>query len=411
MATILRNKPSIKLLNLAALTLIMSLGSLCQSSLGMETTQSISNNALPQNRGNLTSEAQIALTSKGQELLKNIYSGVPVDMEKSTLYEDLFSDYKKQFYGNQYSYLGYLDPTISLRWYWSSVDETYNTTRKNQMIGIVAITWALADLAEKQGDSFERGSFTIKDPEHRLYNFLLDYVRLTTGYDDPQTIPYVLTTSNFAYRREPTLYGSSHHKNHCPESQFGIDVRFAPSEGVLKLCPYDTTHLLFAMLDLGGQEEPLLFVKWEDLGMGSFGATLSHSLGFMHSQKNVKNDARREKDIQEDITSSFEKLKTLAGLNGNYKTIRSMFLKASKLKEITFKSKQNYLKALDTLDKPNSSDESECFDIQAIIDSSKRHALIYDSAVDFLNLVDTNYPNGNNHLRCGNEIILDLGAK
>ena len=367
-------------LNLAVILVGTALGGLSQPSfsMDMDTCQTIAQDASPLNKGALSLETQKILTIKGHELLNQIYSNEPVDLLNSTLHSDLFFQFEKEFYGNQYSYVADYAPTNLFRWYWSSTDESYNTQRKNQMMGIVAITWALAALAEKQGDCFERGSFTIKDPGHCLYNFFLDYVKLTTGFQDPQTVPYALTTCNFAYRRDPSLHGSSHHKVHCPQSQFGVDIRFAPTEGILKLCPYDTTHLLFAMLDIGGQNEPLLFVKWEDLGMGSLGAAVSHSLGFMHSQKNVADEARREKDIKADILSSFEKMQALAGIEGTFKTIRSMVLKASELKTQ---------------------------------DIMVTNALVHDSAVEFLTLVDTHYPNGNNHLRCGNEVVLELGRK
>ena len=39
---------------------------------------------------------------------------------------------------------------------------------------------------------------------------------------------------------------------------------------------------------------------------------------------------------------------------------------------------------------------------------TKSQAAIHDAANSFIDLVDKTYPNKNNHLRCANEVILDL---
>lgn len=362
------------------------------------------------NRGNLSPEFQKELTLQGHDLLTQIYSGKPVDLANSTLFKDMSEKFGKEFYANQYSALAGFAPSNLVRWFKSSTDDTYNTSRKNQITSILAITWALEDLATKQGDAFERGSFSLMDPDHRLYNFLLDYVKLTTGYANPQEVPYALTTCNFAYRRDPSLHGSSHHNGHCPQSQFGIDVRFAPSEGVLKLLPYDTTHMLFAMLDIGAQQAPLLFMKWEEIGMGSLGATLYHGAGFHGSQANVANEARREKDIPVMIKQEFEALKQAIPLTEEHKTIRSMILDASRLLNITAKDHQDFLDSSEILLHGSTLDECNGIKLDALAtrDRTFINATIYDKAKSFLDTVNKIYPMGNNHLRCGNEVILDL---
>ncbi len=364
------------------------------------------------NLGNLSSEFQKDLTACGHELLTQIYSNEILDLGNSAIYQEIYTKHNKEFSESQYSTLANYAPTNVFRWYWSSTDDTYIKTRKNQMTGILAITWALADLATKQNDTFERGSFTIVDKDHRLYNFLLDYVKLTTGFEDPQAVPYALTSCNFTYRRDPSLYGSSHHKQHCPQSQFGIDVRFGPTEGVLKLCPYNTTHLLFALLDIEGQQEPLLFLKWEDLGMGSIGATAVHSLGFHGSQATVSDTARREKDILSTIQQSFNTLKQLANMEGDHKTIRSMVLKANDLKEQALISKTFYDEDTKNLQNLPLSSINTLASIHQKTSTNTSNAeqqkTIYDEAESFLYLINELYPNGNNHLRCGNEVILDL---
>ncbi len=321
----------------------------------------------------LSMDVQKYLINAGHTVLKKILYEDDYDVAKSGLFEKIYPQLEPFLGEAQYSVLSSWAPSNLIRWGFSSTDQDYITTRKNQIIAIIAIGWAMTDLAKQQDDFFERGSFSIVDPNHRLTNFLLDYVKLTTGYQDPQTVPFVLTSCNFAYRRDPSLHGSSHHNGRCPESQFGIDVRFEPSEGVLKLLPFDYTHLLFAKLNVGNQEEPLLFLKLEDLGMGSLGATTVHSLGFLHSQSHVSGEARREKDIIPAIASSFKELQEAAGIIGSFKTIRSMYLAA-----------------------------------QEVLSTTSQDAEAYKKANMFLTTVDTLYPNGNNHLRVGNEVIVDL---
>jgi hypothetical protein len=364
------------------------------------------------NRGKLSLDFQKELTVRGHDLLINICSGEPIDLSQSTLYKDMYAKYDKEFYSSQYSALAKLSPTNALRWWWSSTDETYITKRKNQITGIIAITWALADLATKQNDTFERGSFTIVDPNHALYTFLLSYVKLTTGFEDPQTVPYAYTSCNFAYRRDPILYGSSHHSGRCPQSQFGIDVRFGPTEGVLKLLPYNNTHLLFALLDVEDQQEPLLFMKWEEIGAGSLGAAAYHGFGYHGSQANVSDEARREKDILLSMQQSFENLKLIADLKDDYKTIRSMVLRAENLIEKTRNSMTDCNQAIENLGYTplTGGNTVESILQQTSEYKSKYHQqiIIQKTAESFLGLVDQIYPNGNNHLRCGNEVILDL---
>jgi hypothetical protein len=332
----------------------------------IQDTHSRISHVLPEN-------IQKCLTHVGHTVLGKILHENDFDISKSGLFEEIYPQLESFLGEAQYSALASYAPSNYVRWFLSSDDQNYITTRKNQIIALIAIGWAMTDLARQQGDFFERGSFTIIDPSHRLTNFLLDYVKLTTGYQDPQTVPFVLTSCNFAYRRDPSLHGSSHHNGRCPESQFGIDVRFEPSEGVLKLLPFDYTHFLFAKLDVGNQEEPLLFLKFEDLGMGSLGATTVHSLGFLHSQSHVSGEARREKDIIPAVASSFKEFQEAAGIIGSFKTIRLMYLEARKILDMTTQSKE-----------------------------------AHEKAGNFLTLIDALYPNGNNHLRVGNEVVVDL---
>ena len=345
----------------------------------------------------LPSDVQASLTKIGHEVLEKILHKDGFNVATSGLFDKVYPQLQPVLGEALYSKLASWKPSNLIRWGFSSVDQDYIQTRKNQMIAIVALSWAMTDLAKQQNDFFERGSFSIIDPNHRLTNFLLGYVKLTTGYEDPQAVPFALTTCNFAYRRDPALNGSSHHNGRCPESQFGVDVRFEPSEGVLKLLPFDGTHLLFAKLNIENQAEPLLFLKLEEIGMGSIPAMVFHGLGFLHSQNHVAGEARREKDIQEPLLYE-------AGIQGEFKTIRAMYLEAQKFLIPTAPSKDcsenNLRSTVNVEDSILVSGIGEFYQINA--------KDIQEKAKAFIDIVDGLYPNGNNHLRIGNEVIIDL---
>lgn len=315
-------------------------------------------------------ETQNYLTELGYDILKNILSNNNIDMSSSSLYEDVHKQLELDWNKTTYSKVATYMPTLWGRWLFTSTDAVYNKKRKNSMMAIVTLSWALMDLAKKQNDFFERGSFTLIDPTHRLTNFLLDYVKLVMGVEEPKNFSYKDTQSNFAYPRKPEEGYSSHHKEHCPESQFGIDVRFEASEVVKMLLPscgpHGGTHLLFAKLDIQNQEEPLLFIKLEKIGLGNAGAKMIHGVDYVKSKIYVEADARREKDVRPEIKDSFKQLQKEIKFEGDFTTVRSMYLAAQKLLETT------------------------------------------EMAKTFLDTVNNIYPYGNNHLRVGNEVIIDL---
>jgi hypothetical protein len=319
-------------------------------------------------------DIQTKLIGHGRDLIKVLRESEKFDIGQSELDLQIFPLLSPWMSQAVYSNLSGWDPTKYVRWFYASTDPIYILNRKNYMCGIIAISWALDDMAKKQGDDFERGSFTIIDPNHTIANFLTDYVRLVNGGVEPKTLAYSSTTSNFAYPRDPEKGGSSHHKGRCPESQFGIDVRFDSDAGLLKLLPHNDTHFLFAQLNLGGQSEPLLFVKFEPVGMGSIGAVAVHGGEYLRSTMiNTGKVRRREKDILKPIAESFTQLcyAMKIGDDIEYKTIRSLYFLA-----------ENLTYSPDTL--------------------------VSEKAKAFILLVNQLYPNGNNHLRVGNEVILDL---
>lgn len=395
----------------------LSLGSAMISnsvfSMEMENVQ-----AICQQKSTLSAQTQRNLAAYGADLLDQISSGGLSKEELKT--QDIYGKFK-EILGDKYDcslyapISSFLAPSSFVRWALASSDLSYNTVRKNHLAAIILISWALLDKAKNQGDYFERGSWSIVDPDHRLYTFLLDYVKLTTGSDDPKSLPFVMTKSNFAYRRDPQLYASTHHGDHCLDSQFGIDVRFEPQDGVRKLFPFDFTHLLFAKLSLGGeQHEPLLFVKLEDIGMGSIGATVAHLSSFGKSTGNVDCNTRREKDIPNGIKEAINSFKQETGLTEDFKKIRNAYLVAKKIMVATQVGKEAFEEEQELF---NNSIFMECLekgsgilaDLYSEDVAHKNDADLYGKAKKFLDTVDAFYPNGNNELRIGNEVILDLG--
>jgi hypothetical protein len=179
--------------------------------------------------------------------------------------------------------------------------------RKDYLTKITTMMWGIFGESVDKNEGFVRGSYKIIDPDFKLYNFLLDYVKLVTGSEDPKLLPYGCTSSNHAYRRSPRLKGSSHYKNECKnDEQFGIDIRRENYETSLKILPASKTHILFARIVIPGSNLPITIVKFEEVGMGGLGEFFDHSLNFGASGHNLTDVDRREKDVVMDVRLAFE---------------------------------------------------------------------------------------------------------
>ena len=288
--------------------------------------------------------------------------------------EDFFNNLKIDTFKSDVEYSSiskYAFISNSVRWGFASSDETYNIERKNRLTAIAAVMWALSDLSEKKDSLFSRGSYTIIDPNHNLFNFFLDYVKFVTGSEDPTQTHCALTQSNFAYRRLPEKGGSSHHLGSTPTGQFGIDMRFEGWETLMKILPFSMAHVLFGQLDMG-QEQPLLFVKPEPVGLGSKGEFFGHSFHFLNSG-HVEVESRREKDIKPQVAKAFQRIVEAVDFDVPVKTVRDMLLAIRKIERVDILS--------ETL----------------------------SSAIDEFNvLIETLYPREQHEIRIGNEVIIDM---
>ena len=256
-------------------------------------------------------------------------------------------------------------------------DEKIEKQRSAHLLSILVICWALVDLAHKQDDHFERGSFLIIDYHCRLYHHLLNYVKLVTAHENPKLLRYRDTLTNFAYRRDPASKASTHHKGRTRDSQFGIDIRLVAQESSRAILPFDLSHVLFGrIVHDDKQPENMLFMKMEKCGMGTKYEYLMHST-LLFKSKTLKSEEvvrakRREKDILPVLKSLFSEMLLEEGMEQfECKTIRDMVDVASSFVEGGEKSKNQKARKL-------------------------------------LEMLDELYPNGNHHLRCGNEVILDF---
>lgn len=260
------------------------------------------------------------LTAKGFEILAAIQNDSEVPIALS-LINSIPTEIKN---ANAFNKIGEYAPSA---WIKFLLPNSKNIEQRQEYLAqIICLGWAFDALAEQQGESFSRGSFTIVDPEHKILNFLLGYVRLVTGKKEPKTLPLVKTINNFASRRKPELHGSSHHYGQTPEAQFGIDVRFTADQTVYGLLPSRHRHVLFGKLDVPGSTLPLTFVKFEPVGLGSSAEFFAHLLNFANSGQ-VSGEARREKDIPDMITEAFETLVPNSGIKRLHQMINHEFFK------------------------------------------------------------------------------------
>ncbi|MBP9752340.1 MAG: hypothetical protein KBD31_00810 [Proteobacteria bacterium] len=249
--------------------------------------------AIGEYRSFVNIDTQNKLQLKGREILNQILSGQRVDNNIYNFVKEI--DDKKYLYAPLMVYADLGLWARSAYKLFHTEDKTV-IEQKNYLASIICIAWALNQMAQDKNQPFARGSYTIVDPDHRIYEYLKGYVALCTKTTEPEKLAYAATSNNFAYRRDPTLGGSSHHKEHSPESQFGIDARFSSDEGVLKVLPFGHSHLLFGKLVYGNNHLPLTFIKFEEVGLGNVACAIAHATNF-GSSGNAGTKTRREKDI------------------------------------------------------------------------------------------------------------------
>lgn len=323
---------------------------------------------------------QSLLISRGFSVLEKVYSSTLPELDVSILGIIESPDLKKE--------AAHEEKKFSFQLIMGGEEEKWHKEyRKSLLSDILGVMWRLRHLSDQYGEDFSagRGSFTLIDPGHKLYAFLMQYVRFVTGSSNPRELPYLLTSTGFAYRRDPKWGGSSHHVTHSTDAQFGIDIRLEEGESILRYLPHKCAHILFGKLDNPStkSKEPLTFIKWETVGLGSFTEAVSHGVNFVSpllrkfsSTSLVEEESslkRNEKKIHPDIQSLFSDI-------GQF--FDSDDLSKMELHEIYQRLEHN----------PT---------------SNPTQARIFEQ---FKERLDHIHPDGHHHIRFGNEIILDLGA-
>ena len=239
------------------------------------------------------------------------------------------------------------------------------------------IILALYDKANKEGDSFVRGSMKIIDPDNRLLDLLNGYVQFATGHKSPG-FTRLYGANEFAYSRDPNYSLSSHYKDKKYESiQYGIDARFQVDGNLIDLFPDNRGHLLFGSVNIQGKTHT--FIKIERIGLGNLKEYVEHGTHFLHPSEPNATD-RRESEIPETISKTFE----------------------------------NFLLNLNQVDPTNQALKKARFDINEMYLLVRSHSVLDSSLMD----AATPFYEALNHLnfmkdiesRTGNEVVFNLNS-
>lgn len=141
---------------------------------------------------------------------------------------------------------------------------------------IIDLMWFFYDMAVQKDQPFDEGTFIVQDTQHRVYNFLMSYIKIvnpsvTGTLNDPAL---KISRNQYAYSRL-----SSHFKFEQEHFRhYGIDVRFPGSTIAQALLPAQKSHVLFG--DLGNG---LIFIKLENMGI-AVQSVVMHGKEFVAAQ-------------------------------------------------------------------------------------------------------------------------------
>lgn len=249
----------------------------------------------------LPQKYQDILIEKGYDIFKAITHNEIKSLSPAlSLINSIPSEIKEKTAFNTYAQHA---PTAYWRWY----REKDNITFQEYLAQIICLMWAVDDMAIRQQEGFKRGSFTLIDPDYRIFNFLKTYVCLVNDVKKVDDLPYLITSSNLAYRRDPASSCTSHHTDQTDGPQYGIDIRFRGYETIYGLLPHCRRHILCGKLFITSSNLPLTFLKFESAGLGSSMEMAYHTISFMKPVSS-KGDKRREKDIPYEIRRVFKEL-------------------------------------------------------------------------------------------------------
>lgn len=339
----------------------------------------------------VSQKQQQHIIEKGNQLFRKLYAsntGIATH-DYLGLYQDHNLGIEAAYYKSQEGIVNTLSSWMSVSSWAKSAnrylygDLEHANTRRDYLAAIICLMWSLYNKAKKeQKKHMQRGSFKIIDPKGKLYNFLLEYTKFSTG----NNIPGFLSANSFAYSRNPEYGLSSHYKD--SPNQFGIDIRFFGDANTTAILPADNPHLLFGQIKIDDQN--YTFIKFEPAGLGDFIEYIHHSTDFINSLRSQHSDllnSFREKDVSKELQNVFD---TFVNMYNSY--MQQPFTK--KLKNNVYTMLKDVITMYETLqDSKNMLPK----DILQNIEKNKKH---------FLNTLINNtidHPD----IRHGNEIILD----
>lgn len=193
---------------------------------------------------------------------------------------------------------------------------------------IIAINWALFSKAVNKGQGFAGGTIVVEDPQDRLFNFLLNYVRLV---GDVKCLGYSRSLSTHFEEAKKVFDG-------VKAKQYGIDMRYSARDKLNPWLPNNKAHLLF-----GKTGNNLTFVKWETFGTScTIGEWAAHMKEWAKSKEKKGGLSRREdvpKDAKKEyhaFVDKFDKAKTtIAVIKPKVEFIRNMYDFAKKIHAAT----------------------------------------------------------------------------
>lgn len=181
----------------------------------------------------------------------------------------------------------------------------HSHVRREILASIIAISWALYNRAIiEQNKVMDRGSFAIHDPEYRLYNYLLNYIKLATRNSSPG---FFLGANDFGYDRNPREHRSSHYREDI--KQHGGDIRLWGGGPALPLLPNEATTYLFGSIDRN--DMPFFWIKFEEFGLGNWLESINHLFCFLRAGHVQPSNVYREKDIPLAMRQAYTAFKQL----------------------------------------------------------------------------------------------------
>lgn len=162
-------------------------------------------------------------------------------------------------------------------------NEDYAIQRRNYVIAINCVMWALYNQAALNGKDFSKGSFKLIDPDNRLFQFLKGYVQFANRQENQS----YMSSNNFAYPSNRKSIQSNHQPDPSFQTeQYGIDLRLMGTDDLLDMLPNGQAHLLCG--DVNINDNHLTFIKFEPVGLGSFLEFIEHE--YQPSESNDENE-------------------------------------------------------------------------------------------------------------------------